>query len=76
MHQNFMCLQALVDDWGFAEAAFRQFAGPCFQQLATFLKSANELDSQLQASCAGNAKSPGCPQTTIRRIPFLRALLQ
>lgn len=46
-------LQALVDDWGFAEAAFRQFAGPCFQHLATFLKSANELDSQLQASDAG-----------------------
>lgn len=39
-----------MDDWGFAEAAFRQFAGPCFQHLATFLKSANELDSQLQAS--------------------------
>ena len=48
-------LQALVDDWGFAEAAFRQFAGPCFQHLATFLKSANELDSQLQASHAGPA---------------------
>jgi hypothetical protein len=44
--------QALVDDWGFSEAAFRQFAGPCFQHLATFLKSANELDSQLQASHA------------------------
>ena len=37
-----------MDDWGFAEEAFRQYAGHAFQLLAAFLRSAAELDSQLQ----------------------------
>lgn len=68
----FCCRQALVDDWGFAEAAFRQFAGPCFQQLAAFLKSATELDSQLQVylrvacagSCTARAQRLGAPASS------------
>jgi hypothetical protein len=41
-------LRALVEDWGFSEGPFLEFAGPCFQRLFALLKVVQELDSQLQ----------------------------
>ncbi len=72
-------MQALVDDWGFAEAAFVGVAGRAFQLLAEFLlHSATELDSQLQVqpldlcsvctlisavSLRGLHRRPSCPHS-------------
>ena len=43
-------LRALVEDWGFYEGPFLEFAAPCFQRLFALLKVFEELDSQLQVS--------------------------
>ncbi len=48
-----------MDDWGFAEAAFVGVAGRAFHLLAAFLRSAVELDSQLQVQLHARA-APGC----------------
>ena len=39
----------MVDDWEFREEQFLEFVGTSFHLLASFLRSAAEFDSQLQA---------------------------
>jgi len=56
MEEQDMCVQlsavngmrALVEDWGFCEGRFLEFAAPCFERLFALLDKAAELDSQLQ----------------------------